>query len=153
MALRRWTLLAAIAAVYFVAGKVGLQYFAYVHASASPVWPPAGIALVALLLFGIRVWPAVFLAAFLVNITTAGSVFTSLGIATGTNGPYRGPASSPRIPARKRAETALSRAATIVWFSSTVMRGPPRPGVVHGVRGGAAPRSPARGAVPRRSPR
>ena len=45
MALRRWSVLAAIAAVYFLAGKLGLQYFAYVHASASPVWPPAGIAL------------------------------------------------------------------------------------------------------------
>ena len=83
MALRRVSLLAAIAAAYFLAGKLGLQYFASVHASASPVWPPAGIALAALLLLGSRVWPAIFLAAFLVNVTTAGSVLTSLGIATG----------------------------------------------------------------------
>jgi signal transduction histidine kinase/integral membrane sensor domain MASE1 len=83
MALRWWCLLAAIAVVYFLAGKLGLQYFAYVHASASPVWPPAGIALTALLLCGSRVWPAIFVAAFLVNLTTAGSVLTSLGIAAG----------------------------------------------------------------------
>jgi diguanylate cyclase (GGDEF)-like protein len=36
-----------------------------------------------MLLFGYRVWPAIFLGAFLANLTTAGSVATSLGIATG----------------------------------------------------------------------
>jgi signal transduction histidine kinase/integral membrane sensor domain MASE1 len=76
-------LLVAVVAVYFVAGKAGLEYFAFVHASASPVWPPAGIALAALLLFGTRTWPAVLVAAFLVNVTTAGSVLTSLAIAAG----------------------------------------------------------------------
>ena len=79
----RLVLLAAIAAVYFGSGRLGLQYFAFVHASASPVWPPAGIALAAFLLFGRRVWPAIFAAALLVNLTTAGSVVTSLGIAVG----------------------------------------------------------------------
>ena len=68
--------------VYFVAAKLSLQ-LAFLHVSASPVWPPAGIALAALLLLGYRVWPAIFVGAFLVNLTTAGNVFTSLGIATG----------------------------------------------------------------------
>lgn len=44
---------------------------------------PAGIALAAVLLFGYRVWPGIFLGAFLANVTTAGSVATSLGIAAG----------------------------------------------------------------------
>src|SRR5437016_12293600 len=68
--------------VYFIAGKLGLS-LAFLYASASPVWPPAGIALAALLLLGYRVWPAIFVGAFLVNLTTAGNVWTSLGIATG----------------------------------------------------------------------
>ena len=76
-------LLAALAAIYFVSGKLGLTYFAFVNASASPVWPPAGIALAAFLLFGRRVWPAIFVGAFLVNLTTAGSVLTSFAIAAG----------------------------------------------------------------------
>jgi PAS domain S-box-containing protein len=67
---------------YFVAGKLGLMV-AFLHVSASPVWPPTGMALAALLLFGIRFWPAIFVGALLVNVTTAGSVATSLGIATG----------------------------------------------------------------------
>lgn len=72
----------ALAGFYFVAGKLGLT-LAFLNPSASPVWPPSGIALAALLLAGYRVWPAIFLGAFLVNITTGGSVATTLGIATG----------------------------------------------------------------------
>src|SRR5205814_9840827 len=53
------------------------------NASASPVWPPAGIALAALLVLGFRVWPAIFLGAFFVNITTTPNILTSLGIASG----------------------------------------------------------------------
>src|SRR5437660_6304296 len=68
--------------VYFIAGKLGLM-LAFLHASASPVWPPAGIALAALLVFGYRVWPAIFVGAFLVNVTTAGNVATSLAVAIG----------------------------------------------------------------------
>src|SRR6266516_3755260 len=68
--------------VYFIAGKFGLM-LASLHASASPVWPPAGIALAALLLLGYRAWPAIFVGAFLVNVTTAGNFATSFAIATG----------------------------------------------------------------------
>src|SRR5213594_1315636 len=71
-----------VTGVYFIAGKLGLS-LAFLNASASPVWPPAGIALAVLLLFGYRIWPAIFVGAFLVNATTAGNVATSLAIATG----------------------------------------------------------------------
>ncbi|HUJ72611.1 MAG TPA: MASE1 domain-containing protein, partial [Verrucomicrobiae bacterium] len=71
-----------LAAVYFVAGKLGLK-LAFLNQSATAVWPPTGIALAAVLLFGFRLWPGIWLGAFLVNITTAGSVLTTLGIATG----------------------------------------------------------------------
>ncbi len=80
--LRRLGLLAALAAGYFVAGKVGLE-LAYVHPSATAVWPPSGLTLAAFLLAGYEVWPAILLGAFLVNITTAGSVATSAAIAAG----------------------------------------------------------------------
>src|SRR5881275_282759 len=71
-----------LTAVYFIAGKLGLM-LASLHASASPVWPAAGIALAALLVLGYRTWPAIFVGAFLVNLTTAGNVATSLAIAAG----------------------------------------------------------------------
>ena len=78
----RWTWLVALTAAYVLTGKLGLL-FASVHASATAVWPPTGIALAALLILGVRVWPAVAAGAFLVNVTTAGTVATSLGIALG----------------------------------------------------------------------
>src|SRR5690349_10647604 len=65
-----------------VAGKLGLK-LAFVNASATAVWPGTGIALAACLLFGRGVWPAIFVGAFFVNVTTAGGLFSSLGIATG----------------------------------------------------------------------
>ncbi|HLW80918.1 MAG TPA: MASE1 domain-containing protein [Candidatus Acidoferrales bacterium] len=73
---------AALAAVYFGAAKLGLK-FAFVNPSATAVWAPTGIALAGLLIFGVRVWPGIFLGAFFANLTTAGTVLTSLGIATG----------------------------------------------------------------------
>lgn len=72
----------ALAAVYVVAAKLGLM-LAFVHASATAVWPPTGMTLAAFLILGYRVWPGIFLGAFLANQLTAGSIQTSLGIATG----------------------------------------------------------------------
>jgi signal transduction histidine kinase/integral membrane sensor domain MASE1/ActR/RegA family two-component response regulator len=74
--------LLAVLLVYILTGKLGLA-LAFGHSSATPVWPPAGIALAALLLLGNRVWPVIFLGAFVVNATTAGSLVTALGIAGG----------------------------------------------------------------------
>src|SRR6266496_819508 len=75
-------LIGILAVIYFIAGKLGLT-LASLHANASPVWPPAGIALAALLLLGYRAWPAIFVGAFLVNLTTAGDIATSVAIASG----------------------------------------------------------------------
>src|SRR5687767_8739046 len=55
--------------VYVCAGKFGLS-LASVNASVSPVWPPTGIALAALMIWGLRLWPAIFIGAFIVNIMT-----------------------------------------------------------------------------------
>lgn len=76
------TAAAVLAAVYFTAAKLGLR-FAFVDPSATAVWAPTGIALAGFLIFGFRVWPGVFLGAFLANLTTAGTLLTSIGIATG----------------------------------------------------------------------
>ena len=71
-----------VGVVYILAGKLGLA-FATVHANATAVWPATGIALTAVLLLGRRVWPVVFVGAFVVNVSTAGSILSSLGIAAG----------------------------------------------------------------------
>jgi anti-anti-sigma factor len=82
MRIQRIWVLPVLAGVYFLAGKLGLQ-MAVVHPNATAVWAPTGIALAALLILGYDVWPGVFAGAFFVNLTIAGSVVTSLGIATG----------------------------------------------------------------------
>ncbi len=80
--LKNLATVAGLAVVYFLAGKLGLQ-LAYVNASATAVWPCTGIAVAALLVYGYKVWPGILVGAFLVNLTTAGSVETSIGIAIG----------------------------------------------------------------------
>ncbi len=72
----------AFAIVYFCCGKLGLS-MAFADASASAVWPPTGFALAFLLWRGQGHWPGVVLGAFMVNVTTQGSVPVTLGIATG----------------------------------------------------------------------
>src|SRR5260221_4452640 len=79
---RDLSIFAALTVVYFMTGKLGLT-MASVHPSATAVWPPTGIALVAFLILGYRAWPGIFLGAFLTNLTTAGSPAVCLGIAIG----------------------------------------------------------------------
>ena len=80
--LRRLGVLLALTVVYVVAGKLGLR-LAFVHASATGVWAPTGITLAAFLTLGYEVWPAILMGAFLVNLTTVGSLATSVGISIG----------------------------------------------------------------------
>ena len=74
--------LLAVAIVYAVLAKFSLA-LASINPSTSPIWPPTGFALATVLLLGYRVWPAIFVAAFVVNVTTAGTLSTSLAIAGG----------------------------------------------------------------------
>src|ERR1044071_681534 len=69
-----------LAAVYFLTARFGLNV-AFLNPSATPIWPPTGIAMAAVLLIGYRVWPGIWLGAFLANVATAGWV--SVGVATG----------------------------------------------------------------------
>jgi PAS domain S-box-containing protein len=71
-----------LAAVYFAAGKFGLS-LASAHTNVSPVWPPTGIALAAILILGYRVWPGIFLGALLTNLLTPVPMATAFGIAIG----------------------------------------------------------------------
>ena len=76
--------LAVIGGVYFVLAKLSLQ-LASINPSATPIWPPTGYAIAALLLFGYRVWPAILLGSVLANATTSGTFFTSSAIALGNS--------------------------------------------------------------------
>src|SRR6267143_1202058 len=71
-----------IAGVYFVAARMSLG-LAIPPGYATPVWPPSGIALAAILLLGGRIWPGVWIGAALVNLTVEDSFVTAAFVATG----------------------------------------------------------------------
>jgi len=64
--LRHALQITGIAIAYAVTGKLGLL-LAIPPGYATAIWPPSGIALVALLVYGYRAWPGVLLGSFLVN--------------------------------------------------------------------------------------
>src|SRR5919201_2083380 len=74
--------LALVALAYAVAARLSLN-LALVHGQVTPIWPPTGIALVAFLVIGRRVWPAIGLAAFAVNLPIGPSPLGAALIAVG----------------------------------------------------------------------
>ncbi|MDP2410954.1 MAG: MASE1 domain-containing protein [Pseudolabrys sp.] len=75
-------LLVVVGLAYFLLARLGLQ-LASINPSASPIWPATGLALAAVLLGGVRVWPAILIAAFAANAVTAGTPATAAFIAVG----------------------------------------------------------------------
>ena len=71
-----------VAVVYFASAELGLS-LASLHTNVTPVWPPTGIAIASLLIFGRRVWAAVLIGAFAANLPTHISMPIALGIALG----------------------------------------------------------------------
>ena len=79
----RYTLhIAAVAAAYFAAARIGLLA-AVAQTVVSSAWPPSGVALAALLLLGLRCWPGIALGAFLLNWIAGVPAAGAAGIATG----------------------------------------------------------------------
>ncbi|KUL41797.1 MASE1 domain-containing protein [Streptomyces regalis] len=74
--------LAAVAAAYYVSAKIGLQQ-ELVRGQVTPFWPPTGIALVAMMVWGLRMWPGIALGALAVNAPLGPSFFPVLAIVTG----------------------------------------------------------------------
>jgi PAS domain S-box-containing protein len=74
--------MALLAAVYLAGAKAAFA-LAFVHTSIAPVWPPSGIALAAVLRFGKRAAPGVFLGALLFNALTPVPLQVSAALAVG----------------------------------------------------------------------
>ncbi len=87
-ALRRPGWVLAVGAGYYLTGHLGLL-LAIPPGFATAVWPPSGLALAAVLLFGAWVWPGVALGSFFLNVgttfdgSTSQALVTSLSLAAG----------------------------------------------------------------------
>ncbi len=77
------TAVVVIAVVYYSTGELG-RFLASTSNNVTPVWPPDGFALAALLILGYRVWPGVLIGSFFADIwavldnTNANSVTISI---------------------------------------------------------------------------
>jgi PAS domain S-box-containing protein len=79
---RAGLLFGAVAGAYVGAAKLGLE-LDVAHGVITPVWAPSGISLAALLILGLRYWPAVAVGAFVANATSDASAGVAAGIAVG----------------------------------------------------------------------
>src|SRR5262245_18049786 len=77
------TQLIIVFAAYFVAGKLGQATTSIRSSNLGPVWPAYGVAVAAVLLYGYRIWPAIFAAASLVAYLSPLILSAAVGQATG----------------------------------------------------------------------
>src|SRR5262245_55952815 len=49
---------ALVAVAYYLAGRIGLE-LAYLNGAVAALWPPAGLGLAVLFLYGVRLWPGI----------------------------------------------------------------------------------------------
>ena len=80
--LRQLAIALLVFVAYVAAAKAGFQ-FAFVAEQVTTVWAPTGIAIASLLLWGPRLWPAIWLGAFVVNAGTTAPPWTALVLASG----------------------------------------------------------------------
>src|SRR5262249_35458600 len=73
--------LATLGLVYGLAAHLSLRLA--IVPQVTPIWPPTGIAVVALFLFGRRLWPAILVAAFVVNAPISPTLLVAAIIAVG----------------------------------------------------------------------
>jgi len=112
-----------IAVIYFILGLIGLQ-LAVPPSQAGAVWPPAGIALVSMLILGYRVWPGIFLGNFIVSAWAFGFQpdILPIYIATGLSATMTAATASYLIKRIIGFPNELLNTRDIVWFM--VLGGP-----------------------------
>ncbi|HYL28207.1 MAG TPA: MASE1 domain-containing protein, partial [Candidatus Nitrosotalea sp.] len=68
-----------VAIAYVLGAKLGFT-LAFATKQVTAVWPPTGIALAALLLWGYRAWPGIWIGAFASNAMTGEPLWTAAAI-------------------------------------------------------------------------
>ncbi len=106
-------LMAALAVAYFLAGKAGLA-FSFVQGNVTLIWPPTGIAVAAVLLFGYRVWPGLALGAFIVTASTGAPLGFAAAAALGN--PLQALGAVYLLRRFGSFDRSLARVSDVLWF-------------------------------------
>jgi PAS domain S-box-containing protein len=113
----------AVFLTYFLVGHIGLAV-PFTSGNVSPIWPSAGVAVAAFLMFGNRMWAAVFAAAFAVNFSSGIPALHALGMGIGnTLGPLAAAALFLKIgfdPQLRRLRDLLGLIATSVLTGTAI---------------------------------
>jgi len=80
--LQRFVVGACVVLAYIAAARAGFRV-AFVAEQVTTVWAPTGIAIASLVIWGPWLWPAIWLAAFLVNVGTSAPFWTAFIVASG----------------------------------------------------------------------
>lgn len=117
--LSRLSAILGVAIAYVAFAELGFS-LAYSVKQVSAVWAPAGIALGAILLGGYRLWPGVWIGAFVANALSHEPIATAAGIAVGnTLGPLAGTALLRRFGFDNKLERVRD-VLTFVAFGSAI---------------------------------
>ena len=109
-----------VAIAYYVTAQLSLG-LAVVEENITPLWPPTGIAVAAMFLFGKRVWPGILAAAFLVNVPINDDMWAAVTTAVGnTLAPLLAVVLLERFRFDRRIRR-LTDAVTIVWTALVAM--------------------------------
>ncbi len=83
--LRTWVWqVSLLTLLYFIAGRLGLEFTYHQDTVTLVLWPPVGLSLAALIIFGRRLWPGVLIGSLLVNLVLQIGWTAKLGIAVGS---------------------------------------------------------------------
>ncbi|BBH16594.1 hypothetical protein Back2_08810 [Nocardioides baekrokdamisoli] len=106
--------LVVLAVAYYAVGRLGLAAGA-LKGNVTPVWPPTGLSIAALLVFGRRLWPGVAAGALLVNGLSAVPTLTACGMSIGNT--LEAVAGAYLVSRFARRPTDLDRVRDVLVFS------------------------------------
>ena len=104
---------AAVALAYVVSARLGLR-LALFEEAVTPLWPPTGVAVVALLWAGPRVAPGILVGAFFANLPISPSAAAAAAIASAVSGSLRTVGAGPML---RWFAVGVVGGAAVVWLA------------------------------------
>jgi signal transduction histidine kinase/integral membrane sensor domain MASE1 len=106
-----------LACAYVVGAKIGLA-LSFSHPLVTAIWPPTGIAVAALMIWGYRVWPGIFIGAVAANVLSGAGVPVGAGIAVGNT---LAPVVAVLLLRNLRVRPAFERLRDVIWTTGAAL--------------------------------